>query len=79
VAQVIQSMAADSRHRHEDPLIEFATSFKQSRPASSSFPDRLEWPDRSEQHLRLMHTGAPQNDGGLFQCSSRQGRLGERG
>jgi peptide/nickel transport system substrate-binding protein len=66
VAQVIQSMAAESGIDMKIRLIEFATSFKQTQ-AGEFQAFQIGWSGRIDpdgNSYVFMHTGAPQNDGG---------------
>jgi peptide/nickel transport system substrate-binding protein len=66
VAQVVQSMAAESGFDIKLRLVEFATSFKQVQ-AGEFQVFQINWSGRIDpdgNSYVFLHTGAPQNDGG---------------
>ena len=75
VAQVIQSMAAETGFDLKIRVIEFATSFKQAQ-AGEFQVFQINWSGRIDpdgNSYVFLHSNAPQNDGELFQSGSRQG------
>src|SRR4029077_20837017 len=66
VAQVVQSMAAESGFDLKIRVIEFATSFKQAQ-AGEFQVFQINWSGRIDpdgNSYVFLHSGAPQNDGG---------------
>jgi len=66
VAQVVQSMAAEAGFDIKIRVIEFATSFKQAQAGEFQI-FQINWSGRIDpdgNSYILLHTGAPQNDGG---------------